>query len=250
MPEGPEVRIMAERLQKYLPGYYITKVIGEMAQEINIFFPRQIKGVTVKGKKLIFILDNDIYLVNSLGMTGNWDFQPSAHTRVIFDVISGNNIGSVYYDDTRKFGSFDVYYGTQELINGFKNKVGPDLLGETITYEQWRPITLTAASKEICQFLIDQKYFSGVGNEYRSEISYHARLDPSRTIGSLNENELMRLYSSSITVLRDAYYKLRDRPNEYTAMVYKKIKDPDNNFVQTKTCKDKRKLYWVKDYQM
>jgi formamidopyrimidine-DNA glycosylase len=250
MPEGPEVRIMAEKLQKYLPRYYITKVTGEMTHQINIPFPRQIKGVTVKGKKLIFILDNDIYLVSSLGMTGHWDFQPAGHTRVTFYVVSGNNTGSVYYDDTRKFGSFDVYIGTQELINGLKNKVGPDLLGENITYEQWRPITLTASSKEICQFLIDQKYFSGVGNEYRSEIAYHARLDPTRTIGSLNENELMRLYNSSIIVLRDAYYKLRDRPNEYTAMVYEKIKDPHNNPIQTKTCKDKRKLYWVQGYQM
>jgi formamidopyrimidine-DNA glycosylase len=110
--------------------------------------------------------------------------------------------------------------------------------------------SLTARTKQLCQFLIDQKYFSGVGKVYRSEIAYHARIDPTRTIASLSEQELISVYNSSILVLRDAYYRLRDSPNEYTTMVYSKNRDLYNNPVQTKQCKDKRSIYWVPGYQI
>jgi formamidopyrimidine-DNA glycosylase len=85
---------MAEQLQKYLPGYYITGIKGELASKIPITLPRQIIGVTVKGKKIIFILDSDIYLVTNLGMTGHWEFKTTHHTRIIVSIESGNNKGN------------------------------------------------------------------------------------------------------------------------------------------------------------
>jgi len=250
MPESPEVRIIAEKLQKCI-GYYIMKISGEMSHKINLQFPRQIKGVTVKGKKLIFILDNDIYLVNSLSMTGDWMFQPTKTTRITFELLepTTNNKINLYYDDQRKFGTFDTYIGIQNLINSFKNKVGPDLLNEEVSYQQWKKVTSSVKDKQICDFLIEQKYFSGIGNEYRAEIAYHAGLNPTRLLNTLSEDELKKLYTSSITVLRNAYHKLRDTPNEYTSMVYNKSFDPYGNPIQIALCKSKRKVYWVPNIQ-
>ena len=254
MPEGPSVRLIAERLQKYLPGYYITNIGSNKDYNIHIQLPRQIRGVTVKGKKIIFMLDSDIYLVNSLGMTGDWGWERTKHSHLWLDLSRPTpkglvTAGTAYYNDMRKFGSFVVYNSTQQLLDSFKNKVGPDILGEVITYDQWKPIAISAGPKQVCQFLIDQKYFSGVGNKYRSEIAYHARINPVRLISSLSEEELVRLYNSSIAVMRDAYYKLRDNPAEYTEMVYKKKVDPYGNAISTTTCKDRRKLFWVPEIQ-
>ncbi len=264
MPESPESRIIAEGLQKYLPGYYITS-IESTDYNIPLPLPRLIKGITVKGKKLVFMLDQDIYLVNSLGMTGRWVWEKAPHARVTISLskLVNNELvfaGNLYYDDTRKFGNFTIYNSTQELLNGFKGKVGPDLLNETVPYELWySTVKKLKTTKQICQFLLDQQYFSGIGNVYRSEIAYHAKLNPTRLLSSLSESELKQLYDSSIAVLRDSYSKRAysgnkiwdplNQPGQYDPMVYNKLLDPHGNPVQTTTCKDKRKLYWVPQVQ-
>jgi formamidopyrimidine-DNA glycosylase len=255
MPEGPEVRLVAEKLQQKLPGYYIVEIGMNKDYNISLPLPILIRGVTVKGKKIIFLLDHDIYVVNSLGMTGTWSWDKNKYSHLWFSLAKPDSNGNlipleqVYYDDMRKFGSFSVYKSAQKLMESFKSKVGPDLLGETVSYDVWLKVAKTASDKQVCQFLIDQKYFSGIGNTYRSEIAYHAKINPTRLMSSLSDLELNQLYTSSIQVLQEAYYQKRDAPANYKDQVYRKRVDPYGNPVKSTKCKDNRKIFWVPEIQ-
>jgi formamidopyrimidine-DNA glycosylase len=272
-PEGPEVRKMAEMLNNYLPGYYITHIdikSGKYNSLYDINLPIIIDRISVKGKKIIFILtgnhnDNNynyIYLVSGLGMTGVWEWKQTPHTRVIIKLSKYNPItkqfdpsGKVYYNDSRNFGNINIYKSDQSLIDSFKGKVGKDMLNENVPYNEWRD-RAKKVRMDVCKFLSEQKYFSGVGNIYRSEIAYRARINPTRLMKSLSDNEMKRLYDSILYVLRDAYegkgyagYKIYENSGTYNPSVYKKPTDPMGNKVETVKCSDKRTLYWVPSVQ-
>ena len=260
MPELPEIANMAENLQKYLPGYYILKLNYDLdSKQVlplkSLKLPIKILGITIRGKKLIFILENNFFIVSSLSLTGHWSWNKTDNSRIWFDLSDGvNKVGTIYFDDPRRFAIFEVFDSIQKLNNSFKNKVGPDLLSENISFEKW--LETVNYKKMVCDFLIEQKHISGIGNIYRSEIAYHAKINPTRLMSSLNKNELKTLYESSIYVLRKAYNEGGSKRyinplgkgGKYDPLVYKKEIDLFGNKINVENCKG-RKIFWVPEIQ-
>ena len=261
MPEGPEIALNAVFLQKRLPGYSIfnLKYDSNSKQVKNLkslCLPILIKGVTVKGKKLVFILDNDTYLVFSLGMSGHFSWTERNHTRIRFDLQSNDQKQSLYFDDVRKFGFVEVFHSAKTLLEKL-DKIGLDFLTGNISYEYWLSTSKKFAKKQVCQFLLNQDYVSGIGNIYRAEICYIARINPTRTVGSLSEKELINLYNSSYKIIKNAFnsgaskgYRNPDgKSGEYKCLVYMQKKDAFGNTVISQKCKDRRTIHWVPDVQ-
>jgi formamidopyrimidine-DNA glycosylase len=139
--------------------------------------------------------------------------------------------------------------------------VGPDLLSEEISFPEYKNIITQKriSKKEICKFLLDQKYFSGIGNWILSEIMYECGIAPSRTLGSLSEKDILNLYTVSVKILKDAYavngltitnYINPDGElGTYNVKVYMKDVDPEGNEIVRSTFSDKRTVHWVPSKQ-
>ena len=56
----------------------------------------------------------------------------------------------------------------------------------------------------ITRYLMEQKNVSGVGNIYKSESLFLSALAPHRKVGECSEEELLRLYKSVKTVLKNS----------------------------------------------
>lgn len=132
----------------------------------------------------------------------------------------------LWYDDKRNFGNFTI--GTWS--DGFAKmaELGPDLLATRHPFKDLHPIVQKAlpplffepvtldrfrseiisprrANMNICKFLMEPKYLSGIGNYLKSEILYRASISPDRTLASLTEVEINRLFSVTLNTISQAY---------------------------------------------
>tara|TARA_Y100000034_G_scaffold122952_1_gene169085 strand:+ start:857 stop:1612 length:756 start_codon:yes stop_codon:yes gene_type:complete len=245
LPEGAEVKRIGENLSKMvglrkiiavvpLSGRYAKKPIvgAEAALNGNVI------GVGVKGKMIFWIMDNDRFLINTLGMTGSWSGTYSTHARVRFDFDQGP---PVFFVDTRGFGTLKFIYGQ----NVFKHKLdslGPDMLTNPPTYEEFEVRLDTKPYWPICKALLDQGVISGVGNYVKAESLYRARIYPKAPVSSLSSAELRKLHAEIKMVLQEAYTKGTDR-NFFQA--YGKKTDILGNPVVKEDCGDGRTTHWV-----
>ena len=68
---------------------------------------------------------------------------------------------------------------------------------------------MTMENHTIKRSLTDQKFLAGIGNAYSDEILHHARISPMRQTRLFTDDEWLRLYDSTRTVLAEWQKKLR-----------------------------------------
>ena len=284
MPEGPEVRRCAESIYKKIGnGILMSMEINDKSRYYktngfpgmnNLELNSVIQTITVKGKRIIFHFKTpsgkDIYLLSFLGMEGHWLIKPGKHSgiQMVFKTLKRYNktilsmSTKLYYDDSRHFGRLEVF-DSQENLNAFLDKtVGPDLLNETIPFEQYKKVITSKRirNKQIVEFLMNQKYFSGIGNYLKSEVLYASKLSPQRLLQSLSQDDIERLFSNSIRILNESYQKggltiatytdVEGNFGTFETKVYSKSTSPEGYSIRQDTFKDKRTTFWVSEIQV
>jgi len=114
-------------------------------------------------------------------------------------------------------------------------------------------------NKQICDYLLDQKRISGIGNYLRSEILYRSRIRPDRSLKNLSDEELELLRIESIKTVRESYDShgltirsysdLYGNKGTFICQVYNRTEDPYGNPIRTDTFKDGRTIHWVPSLQ-
>lgn len=224
MPERSEIAIMADRLRSRLVNVVCQKIIimskykayteglysscplqyqqGEDYKWIDINM--KITAVGSRGKKIIFdLMDNQMRFVSACGMTGRWSWQQSKYTALI---LQCDGLYS-YYEEVRIGGNFSVCsYPSPEYDHIFKD-VGPDLMTKEVTFQLYHDIIRRPRLKnmKIGEFMMEQKYLSGVGNYLRAEIMYLSAISPHRLLSQLNDDEVYTLYYWSKTIIFATY---------------------------------------------
>jgi formamidopyrimidine-DNA glycosylase len=228
MPELPEVEIVRQSLNKKIKQKQVKKVIirnRNLRFKIPFNFKSHLQNKKIIkvgrfSKYLIISLSQGSYCLIHLGMSGtihivdnkkinkftntsfyNSPFLPKKHNHIeiIFDNFK------IIYNDPRRFGFFQVIKNSLELKKRF-NHLGPepfDLNFDLIyVYNFFR-----GKNKDIKNFLLDQKFVSGIGNIYASEILFLSKINPFRKVGLLNKKECQKIISNSKKVLLKAINK-------------------------------------------
>lgn len=285
MPEGPEVHTITDYLRSKLVGLYIKstdfteqsklnkKFLGLELIKNSDNFPLEIMAIHCKGKQIFFELkaydSNNIYYLNStLGMEGRWMWTKGNHSDFWLDIayfkpIDKFNIltywTTLYFDDSRHFGNLS-FLTPDQYINKL-SEIGPDLLTDTITLQEWtnKITNPRIKNKEICEFLMEQKHFSGIGNYLKAEVLYQAKVMPDRSLSSLTSDEIKLLLEASTTIIKasyqsrgltiKSYWDPEGNKGLFTTKVYNKSIDPFGNKVEMKMFKDKRTTHYVPTIQ-
>eukprot|EP01125_Pyxidicula_operculata_P014359 TRINITY_DN4779_c0_g1_i1.p1 TRINITY_DN4779_c0_g1~~TRINITY_DN4779_c0_g1_i1.p1 ORF type:complete len:666 (+),score=93.69 TRINITY_DN4779_c0_g1_i1:21-2018(+) len=141
----------------------------------------------VRGKELALFINTKLvekrYLVNH-GLVGKWilskttDVPPFAHVQFF---TSDNRVLS--YVDAQKMGKI------QELATWGKNR-GPDPILDHIEFctNIISNCHKSTFSQQICEIMLDQDYFNGIGNYLRAEILYRSAVDPFQSARELFKN--------------------------------------------------------------
>ena len=194
MPEGDTVWLTAKRLHTALAGQVITRSDLRVPRFATAdLTERTVLEVTARGKHLLTRIDGDLTLHSHLRMDGawrvfaagaRWSGGPDHQIRAIVGNVSHTAVG--YRLPVLEL----VRTSEEETVVGH---LGPDLLGP-----DWDPDTARAnlhadPSRPLGEALLDQRNLAGIGNVYKSELAFLARVTPWLPVGELSEGVPQRL---------------------------------------------------------
>ena len=228
MPELPEVEIVRQSLHKKIKKKRIQKVIirnrnlrFKIPGDFESFLKdKKIIKVSRFSKYLIIHFQNEDYCLIHLGMSGtihildkkkplkftNTSFYHSPflpekhnHAEFVFDNLK------VIYNDPRRFGFFEIIKNHQDLEKRFKS-MGPEPFSDYFNLN-YVVSYFKNKNKDIKNFLLDQRFVSGIGNIYASEILFLCKINPNKKVYLLSKNECKKIIINSKNVLFDAIDK-------------------------------------------
>jgi len=278
-----------------------SNYLGHVWPQVERLFPSPCLDILCRGKQIFYFFENGIAFISSLGTEGHWYYFKAgqdhnylksknyAKFSLTFGTIQTyDNLtllvaeDILWYDDMLNYGNFTVTIW-QGAFDKMK-EIGPDLLStvyplqeihpkvkERLPPEFTTPVTLKRFANEIksprrsqmelCRFLMEPKYISGVGNYLKSEILYRAQLHPNRVLGSLTDKEIETLLQVALKTISEAYQHgglthgtFLDpdmRKGTFPVFVYKRAGtlDPNGYPIRSIKTKDGRTSYFVAEIQ-
>ena len=228
MPELPEVEIVRQSLEKKVKNKIIEKVLVKnrnLRFKINKKFENHLKKKKIKkvdrfSKYLIILFEDTSGFIIHLGMSGTihlFDFNkkniftntsfynsqilPKKHNHVI---IQFNKLKFIY-NDPRRFGFFKIFKNKIELKKNFSN-FGPEPFSKSFSVKYIIKY-LKNKEKNIKNFLLDQKFVSGIGNIYASEILFLSKIYPFKKASLLSREDCKKIIYNSKKILSKAIKK-------------------------------------------
>ncbi|MEL7186601.1 MAG: endonuclease VIII [Pseudomonadota bacterium] len=210
MPEGPEIRLAADKIAKVLVGKRIEDVGFGLPQLRR--FEKQLAGnvvtaVDTRGKAMLTRFDNDLTIYSHNQLYGRWytvrrPRMPKTKRQLRIELCTETHKALLY-----SASDIDVLDDEQLLTHPFLSRVGPDILDRTLTSELIveRLCTSVFRNRSLGSLYLDQRFLAGNGNYLRSEILWAARLDPSRKPAALTESELKTLADKTLTMAKRSY---------------------------------------------
>jgi formamidopyrimidine-DNA glycosylase len=302
MPEGPEIIITTQYLKTKIRKKKILSVdiIGgrythQKLKGIDLLgsdsYPLIVEEIDSKGKFLWMRMkdsqDNDIYMLNTFGLTGRWTFEEDKSARIVITIQSNTDSKKhykLYFVDARNFGTIEFSYNQLDVQKKL-DRLAPDILkGELRDNDIIHLIEnynkRTRKDKNLVKVLMDQEAIvSGIGNYLVAEILYDAKLNPHRSLDDLSDEEIHTLAHSIRKIAKEAYYNNGSGYMEYYESfmsthsqriddgvfpnyhpdieskksfkfkVYQQKHDPLGNKVQNDEIVKDRTIHWVKNIQ-
>lgn len=200
MPEGDSLHRAAQRLQA---------LVGERV-EVETPHPRaavkglparldgrRLEGVEAVGKNLLLRFEGGLVLRSHLRMKGRWRVERRGTPRAgkPWLVLRGAEHEAVLWNGA-----------VLELVGGRgAPRLGPDILGEPPDYEAMvGRLRAGPPEREIGDALLDQRIVSGIGNLWRAEALWEARVSPWRRLDELGDDELRAVLEAAHSPMREA----------------------------------------------
>ena len=201
MPELPEVETIRRQLSQEVPLRIESVEYSPHAHSIvkeECFYPEGKSIICIKrhGKALDFHWEGDCHLVSHLGMSGSWRLSGEKvvekHTHVQWKGVApdGKRIYFAYVDP-RRFGR--MLYLDRAGHEEYMARWGPDVSSDQFQGDYIRSVFKRYPERKLKEFLLDQKYFAGIGNYIACEVCAHARLRPTRRVKTLSRMDCQRI---------------------------------------------------------
>ncbi len=213
MPELPEVETVKNTLKNLITGkeirdidiFYSKMIRNATESEFKItFMGKTIKDIDRYGKYLIFLFD-DIALISHLRMEGKYfikdiDLPREKHEHVIFYFTDGTTLR---YNDTRKFGTYDICEIKDIYTNSPISKLGYEPFEKEVTFNYLQN-KLQKKSIAIKSSLLDQTILTGLGNIYVDEVLFLSKIHPETQSNKLTKRNIQDIIKYSREVLNKA----------------------------------------------
>jgi formamidopyrimidine-DNA glycosylase len=217
MPELPDVALYVDHLARRLAGATLRRVrlrspfvLRSVAPPVQEAEGRIVASVRRIGKRIVFELEGDLYLVIHLMVAGRFRWKPGPAPAAIpgklglaaLDFAGGTLLLTEASPKKRAW---------IRLVRGVESLAGLDPGGlEVLEADRSSFRTaLTMESHTLKRALTDPRLFSGIGNAYSDEILHRARLSPVALTRKLSDDEISRLFEATKRTLVDWTGRLR-----------------------------------------
>jgi endonuclease VIII len=193
MAEGDTILRAARRLDAALAGETVSVSAPNprgRAAGVERLDGRRFDGAESHGKHLLLRFE-DLVLHSHLGMSGGWHVYPrGARWRrsraAAWVVLAGEGVDAVQFGGpTLRLLSADKARRDPQLA-----RLGPDILAPDFEPEPVMAAMRGDPSRGLGDALLDQTLVAGIGNIFKSEACFAARVDPWRAVGGLSDEEL------------------------------------------------------------
>jgi formamidopyrimidine-DNA glycosylase len=215
MPELPDIVVYIEALERRVAERTLDDVrlrspflLRSVEPPLSAARGRVVAGLRRMGKRIVFALEGDLFLVLHLMIAGRLHWKPRGAK------IPGR-LG---------LAAFDFPGGTLLLTEaGTKKRASLHVAQSEAGLEPFRRGGLEVFDADAAAFgavlrrenhtlkrsLTDPRLFSGIGNAYSDEILHRARLSPMALTGRMDDGEVARLHAATVATLTDWTGRLR-----------------------------------------
>ena len=208
MPELPDISAYLSALQERIVGQPLQRVrlnspflLRTAAPPLSEAVGNQVTELRRIGKRVVFGLSNDLWLVLHLMIAGrlHWRTQgvtlKGRNSLAAFDFPDGSLV--LTEAGTKRRASLHVVKGEEALRSldpGGIEVFDSDLAAFIAA--------MTAENRTLKRALTDPRILSGIGNAYSDEILHAARLSPITLTSKLSPEEFARLFTATRETLR------------------------------------------------
>jgi len=203
MPELPDITIYLEALAPRIVGQPLERarivspsLLRTVEPPLTAAVGRRVVGLRRIGKRVVWKMEGDIFLVFHLMIAGRFKWRPEGTKSpakvglASFDFPTGTLL--LTEASTKKRASLYVLVGEAGLAA--HDPGGLDVLASDLAAFKTR---LQSQSHTLKRALTDPHLFDGIGNWLSDEILHAAKLSPFLLTGKLSDAEIARLHAAT-----------------------------------------------------
>jgi endonuclease-8 len=197
VPEGDSLHRAARRLQVLVGEPVAVETPHPRAATKGLaerLDGRRLDAVDALGKNLLLRFEGGLVLRSHLRMKGRWQVRPVGRplAGVPFLVLRGARWEAV------------LWHGpVLELRGDVERRLGPDILSRPPDYDgMLARLRAADARRAVGEALLDQRLVAGIGNLWRAEALWEARVSPWRRLGDVGDDELRATLEASHRLMR------------------------------------------------
>ncbi len=216
MPELPDIVLYLEHLAPLVVNQTLERVLVRSPFVVRSVDPpisaaagKRVLGLRRMGKRIVFELEDELFLVVHLMIAGRFRWRPPGTKPAgklglaAFEFPAG--VLLLTEAGTKRRASINLVAGEGALAQF--DRGGLEVLESD---EGAFAARLRSESHTLKRALTDPRLFSGIGNAYSDEILHRARLSPLARTGKLSDEEVGRLYHAARRTLEDWIDRLRE----------------------------------------
>jgi endonuclease VIII len=198
VPEGDSLHRAAARLQPLVGQRVEVEAPHPRAAALRIaerLDGLKLEKVEAVGKNLLLGFEGGLVLRSHLRMSGRWQLRPAGEARAgrPWLVLRGTKQEGVLWNGP-------VLELRREDRLGH---LGPDILAEPPDLDGIvARLRAQPQSREVGDVLLDQRVVAGIGNLWKAEALWEARVSPWRTLGDVSEDELRETLAAAHRLMR------------------------------------------------
>ena len=210
MPEGPEIRRAADKIEAVLREQTVEKIHFGLAPLKKFAKPltgSKVLALETRGKALLTHFDSGLTVYSHNQLYGVWrvvkrDKLPKTNRQLRLAIHTAKHSALLY-------SASDISVWKTENIeeHPFLKRIGPDILNPHLS---WREVAERLKSKAFSgralnSVYLDQAFLAGLGNYLRSEILFLAGIHPERKARELTAGQIGKLARTTLEISRRSY---------------------------------------------
>ena len=210
MPEGPEIRRAADRIEQQIGGKHLDDAwfaFPKLAEQANSLIGQRVEAVDTWGKAMLVRFADHRVLYSHNQLYGVWKLHsenrpPSTKRSLRVRLVAEGRVASLY-----SASDISLWHESELSHHPFLSRLGPDLLSQNVSSDDVKQ-RLTGSAfirRSLGALLLDQGLVAGLGNYLRSEILFLSNVHPKKRPCDLTETQLGLLATTIVETTRQAY---------------------------------------------
>ena len=210
MPEGPEIRRAADKIEAVLKNKTVEKIEFGLQPLKKFAKPLRYSNVLsleTRGKALLTHFDSGFTIYSHNQLYGVWrvvkrDKLPKTNRQLRLAIHTDQHSALLY-------SASDISGWQTPRIeeHPFLQRIGPDILNPDLT---WRDVAERLQSKAFSgralnSVYLDQAFLAGLGNYLRSEILFIAGINPAQKARDLSKGQMGKLARTTLQISQRSY---------------------------------------------